>query len=73
MGKDAPKLLFEYLHKDGGEVARHEDINDEGQTVRVRTIIIETGDDAIRYLQIGLAIVLLGAILYFWSKRNKKS
>ena len=66
-------VVFEYLHKDGGEVARHEDINDEGQTVKVRTIIIETGDDAIRYLQIGLAIVLLGAILYFWSKRNKKS
>lgn len=66
-------VVFEYLHKDGGEVARHEDINDEGQTVRVKTTIIETGDDVVRYLQVGLALVLLGAIWYFWSKRRKKS
>ena len=82
-GKDL--VVFEKMYDaNGNEVANHEDINDEGQTVKivkapvtpskmpVTPTKVQTGDHATMYVLLGVAVILLlgGGVMVF--KKKKK-
>lgn len=82
-GKDL--VVFEKMYDaNGNEVANHEDINDEGQTVKIvkapvtpsKTPVtptkVQTGDHATMYVLLGVAVILLlgGGVMVF--KKKKK-
>ena len=83
--KNQAVVVFEKVYVDGIEVAAHEDINDEGQTVTFKKIpktlkveepkreVIKTGDEAVFYIFIGLWFVsgMVIAIMVYWRKRKK--
>ena len=70
-------VVFETLFEDGIEIAKHTDINDEGQTIKiVKREIVNTGDDfpyTIVIISAVSAIVLLGIGTYLLIHRRKKS
>lgn len=79
-GKDV--VVFEKLYgADGKELANHEDINDEGQTVKLVKVPekgrgkVQTGDNLLMYALIGGGVVLLGVggYLVFKKRKNKTS
>ena len=79
-GKDV--VVFEKLYgADGKELANHEDINDEGQTVKLAKVPekgrgkVQTGDNLLMYALIGGGVVLLGVggYLVFKKRKNKTS
>ena len=70
-------VVFEKLYTaEGKEIANHEDINDEGQTVKLvtppKTTTVQTGDTYRMYGLIAGAVVLvvIGGCVFF--KKNKK-
>jgi Nucleosome binding factor SPN, SPT16 subunit len=67
-------VVFEKLYMDGREVAAHEDINDEAQTVRIVNVVTpKTGDEAPIHLYIiGLALSAAVVGFLFVSKRRKR-
>lgn len=82
-GKDL--VVFEKMYDaNGNEVANHEDINDEGQTVKIvkapvtpsktpaTPTKVQTGDHATMYVLLGVAVILLlgGGVMVF--KKKKK-
>lgn len=76
-GKDV--VVFEKLYgADGKELANHEDINDEGQTVKLVKVPekgrgkVQTGDNLLMYALIGSGVVLLGVGGYLVFKKKKK-
>lgn len=76
-GKDV--VVFEKLYgADGKELANHEDVNDEGQTVKLVKVPekgrgkVQTGDNLLMYALIGSGVVLLGVGGYLVFKKKKK-
>lgn len=74
-GKDV--VVFEKLYgADGKELANHEDINDEGQTVKLVKVPekgrgkVQTGDNLLMYALIGSGVVLLGVGGYLVFKKK---
>lgn len=78
-------VVFEKIYDaNGNEVANHEDINDEGQTVKIvkapvpatktptTPTKVQTGDHATMYVLLGVAVILLlgGGILVFKKKKD---
>lgn len=68
-------VAFESLEANGKEVAVHTDINDEGQSVKLKTppqVVIKTGDNMKMYCYAGAGIVLLAAgLLFIFIKKRK--
>ena len=57
------------------EVANHEDLNDEGQTVQMLTPPkgkVQTGDSPILPIAIGAGVLLIGAGIFFIKKKKEK-
>lgn len=76
-GKDV--VVFEKLYgADGKELANHEDLGDEGQTVKLVKVPVkgrgkvQTGDNLLMYALIGGGVVLLGVGSYLVFKKKKK-
>lgn len=74
---DKELVVFEkFFHAESGiEVAQHEDVTDEGQTVKFVTppSVPQTGDDSAIGFLIALATVAAAAALYtgFWRRKKK--
>lgn len=70
VGRDL--VVYEYLHKDNKEVARHEDINDASQTVTVPTPFIPQTGDMLWFLVVfGVLAVGIGFIYSIKLHRKK--
>lgn len=73
---DMELVVFEkLLNVNGKEIAAHEDINDERQTVHLKNVIVpdtpKTGDSGYPYTAVGLCLMSV-CIMCFLGKRNKK-
>lgn len=60
-------VAFEYLYRNEVEIARHEDITDEGQTLRfptISTLLHSRDDDTLKEIQVSDAAMLTDTITY---------
>ncbi|MGN1123059.1 MAG: SpaA isopeptide-forming pilin-related protein, partial [Eubacterium sp.] len=78
--KETDIVVFEYLYRDGVEIATHADIKDEGQTITIEMPKVKTpktGDDNNYGTWIGLALVgivgvVMGVIFKIKSKKEEE-
>lgn len=76
--KNTELVVFETLYRDGVELTAHADINDDGQTVKIKVPELEnpkTGDERNinKFLGIaGASLVGIAGCVYFFIKRKKK-
>lgn len=76
--KDTELVVFETLYRDGVELTAHADINDDGQTVKIKVPELEnpkTGDERNINKILGIAgasLVGIAGCVYFFIKRKKK-